>query len=568
MTRKNFYLFFLFLSATLFAQNQYPTDYFRAPLDIPLLLSGSFGELRNNHFHTGLDFKTQQKEGFKVYAAADGYISRIKISSYGYGKAIYIDHPNGFTTVYGHLSDGYGPIKTYIDSTHYKDQAFEIEMFPNAGDLPVKKGDVIAFSGNSGGSGGPHLHFEVRNTKSEKVINPLFFGFDQLIVDTKKPIINTLMVYPIGDSTSVNQSQRPLAVNVVLQADGNYIADKILAKGSIGFGISTYDGFDFTYNKNGPFKVATLSNGTKFFSYQFDTFGFDEGRYINALLDYRRFKKTGMRIQKLFLSPSFPLSIINSGFENGIIEVSPNLNRNFKIEVSDFNNNKVSIDIPIEYADLPVTAKKEPQRATNYFLKAKNDNNYKKGNVSVFVPANTFYEDFYLDFDVQKNVLTFAEDAIAVHSNFTITFEDTIASSIQKEKMFIASLDGKKLSYNATKRKGNMLTTYTKNLGQFTLAIDTIAPKITPLNIKVGKWLSKQTTLQLAISDNLSGINKFDGFLNGKWILFEFDYKTKKITHNFSDGIFVDGRNDLKVVVSDNVGNSTIFETHFFRKKQ
>lgn len=567
MTSKNFYLFFLFLSATLFAQNQYPTDYFRAPLDIPLLLSGSFGELRNNHFHTGLDFKTQQKEGFKVYAAADGYISRIKISSYGYGKAIYIDHPNGFTTVYGHLSDGYGLVKTYIDSTHYKDQAFEIEMFPKAEDLPVKKGDVIAFSGNSGGSGGPHLHFEFRDTKSEKVINPFFFGFDKLIADTKKPVINTLMVYPIGDSTTVNQSQRPLAVNVVLQADGNYIADKILAKGSIGFGISTYDGFDFNYNKNGPFKVATLSNGTKFFSYQFDTFGFDEGRYINALLDYRRFKKTGMRIQKLFLSPTFPLSIISTGFENGIIEVSPNLNRNFKIEVSDFNNNKVSIDIPIEYADLPVTANKEPQKTTNYFLKAKNDNNYKKDNVSVFVPANTFYEDFYLDFDVQKNVLTFADDAIAVHANFNVTFEDSIATSIQKEKMFIASLDGTKLTYNATKRKGNMLTTYTKNLGQFTLAIDTIAPKITPLNIKVGKWLSKQTTLQLAISDNLSGINKFDGFLNGKWILFEFDYKTKKIIHNFSDGIFVDGRNDLKVVVSDNVGNSTIFETHFFRKK-
>jgi len=376
-----------------------------------------------------------------------------------------------------------------------------------------------------------------------------------------------LMAYPIGENAVVNQSQRPLMINLVQQPDGNYIADKIVASGKVGFGISTYDGFDFTYNKNGPFKIQSFSNGSPFFGYQFDIFGFDEGRYVNALLDFRRFKTTGMRIQKLFMTTPYALSIIKTGFENGIIEVTPNLTKIFKIEVSDFNNNKVSIDIPIEYAEALPTVLKEIEKTTNYFLKSKNDNNYKKDNIAVFVPANTFYEDFYLDFDVKDNVLTFGDDSVPVHSNFTVTFEYDKATEAEMEKMFIASVDGKKLVYNATKRKGTTFMAYTKNLGKFTLAKDSVPPRITPLNIKEGKWLSKQTTIELAISDNLSGINKYNGYLNGKWILFDFDYKTRKLTHNFSEGIYVDGRNDLKVVVSDNVGNSTIFETHFFRKK-
>lgn len=562
-----FRLLFLFLSASLFAQNQYPIDYFRSPLDIPLFLSGSFGELRSNHFHTGLDFKTQQKEGWNVYAAADGYISRIKISTYGYGKAIYITHPNGYTTVYGHLSRANGAIEAYIKENHYKQQAYEIEMFPTPDQFPVKKGDIIAFSGNTGGSGGPHLHFEFRETLSEKIINPMLFGFNTQVADTKVPVITSMVVYPLDDDSSVNQSQKPLVVNLSLQADGNYIAEKIMAKGKIGIGISTYDLTDMNYSKSGIFKVQAYSNGSPVFGYQFDTFGFDEGRYVNALLDYSRFKKSGMRIQKLFMTTPYPFSIIRTDANNGIIDIEPNLTEVYKIEVSDFHHNQVRIDVPVVYSPLPVLYPKEEVKKTAFLLKAKNDNSYKKDNISVFIPANTFYEDFYLNFDVKDNKLYLQDNSVPVHSNFTVTIEDTLSTEAEKQKMFIASVDGKKLSYNATKRKDNTFTTYTKNLGEFTLAKDTTAPRVTPVNIKEGKWTSKQNTIQFLISDNLSGINTYNGYLNGKWILFEFDYKTKKITHYLDDGIFIDGRNDLKVVVSDNVGNSTIFETHFFRKK-
>jgi hypothetical protein len=550
------------------AQDSYPTDYFRSPLDIPLRLSGSFGELRSNHFHSGLDFKTEQREGLKVYAAADGYVSRIKISSYGYGKAIYINHPNGYTSVYGHLSAGVGAIADYISKEHYRKEAFEIEMFPAPGDLPVKKGQVIALSGNSGGSGGPHLHFEFRDTKTERVINPLLFGFDKMIADTKKPVITNLMVYPIGEQSVVNQSQRPLSIAVSQQPNGSYIAEKIQASGKIGFGIGAHDLFDYTYNKNGVYSIQSYSNGKPFFGFMFDSFAFDESRYINALLDYPRLKKSGVKIQQLFQADEYPLSIIRKGSpDNGIIEVTPNVTRIYKIEVADFMNNKVVLDIPIQYSDQPATIAAEPEKRTNFRLVARNDNSYKKDNISVFIPANTFYNDFFLDFDVADNVLTLHNSSVPVHSNLTVTFEDRTIMGADRDKTFIATLDGKKLSYNATKRTDTTFTAYTRNLGRFMLAKDSIAPRIVPVNIKEGAWLSKQSSISLTISDDLSGIREFAAWLNGKWVLFDYDYKTKKITHTFDPALLEDGRNDLKVKVSDNVGNSAIFETHFFRKK-
>lgn len=561
------FVFLLLTGFALHAQTDYPKDYFRSPLDIPLSLSGSFGELRTNHFHSGLDLKTKQREGLNVYAVADGYISRIKISPYGYGKAIYIDHPNGYTSVYGHLLQGYGAIETYIKNLQYSKQSFEVEVFPKPGELPVRKGDVIALSGNTGGSAGPHLHFEFRDTKTERIINPMHFGFDIKVPDTKKPVVTTLLAYPIGEFSSVNRSQRPLALNMALQADGTYIADKIEASGKVGFGISSYDLFDFNYNKNGVYSVQSYCNGNPCFGYTFDSFAFDEGRYINALIDYPRFKRTGMRIQKLFRNSAYPLSLIKTNAENGLVTVLPNTTRSYKIEVSDFRNNKVVIDVPIAHSPEPPTDLPEPVKTTPYLLKVSNDNSYRKGNVSVFVPANTFYEDFYLNFDVADSVLTLHDDSVPVHSNFSVTFEDKDIPAAVREKTFIASLDGKKLTYNATKRTDSTFTAYTRNLGKFVLARDTVAPRISPVNIKQGAWLSKQSTLVLTISDNLSGIKEYSGWLNGKWILFEFDYKNRRIVHQFQDGIFADGRNDLKVVVSDNMGNSSIFETHFFRKK-
>lgn len=564
------FLFLLLVSLSAFSQDKmpYPRDYFRSPLDIPLFLSGNFGELRTNHFHAGLDFKTQQKQGLNVYAAADGYVSRIKISPYGYGKAIYIDHPNGYTTVYGHLSK-YGPaLEEYVKKEQYKQQSFEIDIFPKPGELVVKKGDIIAFSGNTGGSGGPHLHFEFRNTVTEKIINPMFFGFDTLVADTRVPVITGLMVYPLGPDSSVNQSQKPLMVGLSLQPDGSYIADHLQVSGKIGFGISTFDQSNDNYTKTGVYKVQSYLNGNEGFGYEFNTFAFDEGRYVNALLDYPRFKKMGMRLQKLFMPAPYPLSLIRAGQDSGMITIMPNLTDNYKIEVSDFNGNKVVVNVPIDYSPLMPTIFADPELKTPYLLRAAVDNNYKKDNMSVFFPAGTFYEDFYLNFDVRDSILFLHDDSVAVHKNFTVTIENSAFQDADKDKVFIASVNGNRKSYNATKWKGNVFTAQTKDLGQFQLAKDVDAPRISAPNFKQGKWISKLKTLEFTIRDNLSGIKNYYGKLNGNWILFEYDYKTKRITHNLDDNVFQDGRNDLKVVVTDNVGNSAIFETWFFRSKK
>jgi len=560
-------LFLLLFSTVLFAQVEYPKDYFRSPLDIPLRLSGNFGELRPNHFHAGFDMKTLQKEGLNVYAVADGYVSRIKISTFGNGKTIYIDHPNGFTSVYGHLQKATDSIESYIKKTHYKEKSFEIEMYFKPNQMPVKKGQLIALSGNTGASEGPHLHFEFRDTKSEKIINPMFFGFDTFIQDTKKPIVSNLYVYPLDSKTTVNHAQRRIPVNLSLQKDGTYLADKVVTNGKIGFGMTAYDNDDVSFNKNGVFNVDLSSNGKSVFGYQFNTYSFDEMRYVNALIDYSFYKKTSQRIQKLFMNPPYNLSIIKTDGSNGVISVTPNLANVCRLEVSDFYGNKTTIVIPVEYDSLTTVIEKEAT-VSNYVVKSSKDCFFEKDKNSVFFPAGTFYNDFDLNFDFKNTILKVHDDTVPAHTNFTIAMENKSYGSDKKDKVFIGRITGSGVSYNTSRENNNIYEIRTKTLGQFKLAIDTIAPVIKlPKSIE-GKNLNNQKVLQVRISDGLSGVKSYNGYLNGKWILMEYDNKTSLLTYDFNDGIAADGDNELKIVVVDNVGNSTTFETHFQRNQK
>ena len=557
-------LFSLLFASSLWAQQPYPQDYFRSPMDIPVYPSGTFGELRTNHFHAGLDFRTEQREGLPVYAAADGYVSRVRVSSYGYGTALYIDHPNGFTTLYGHLQAYSEKIDAFVRAKQYEKKSFDIELFPTKDLIRITKGELIGYSGNSGGSGGPHLHFEYRDTKTEWVINPLLFGLDKKMQDTKAPNVNGLMVYPLSDDAVVNESGKPVIASLKLQKDGTYLADKIIARGKVGFGINASDKSTGSVGSNGLYNIQTFYNGTPSFNVTFNTFAFDESRFVNNYIDYKRFYSTGQRFQKLFIKTPYSLSIVKKNTTNGQFDVTPGEVKNYRIEISDFHGNKSIINGSIEYSDKPATVT-EPKRVTPYLVKAGNDSNYTKNNVSVFIPANAFYEDFYMDFDVKDSVLNLHNATVPVHSPLTVSFDVSHLSKDVLQKTFIAGFTEKRLSYNSSYMEGGRLTAKVKVLGDFKLAQDYNEPKIYSPSFTPGKWLTKNKQFSMKVGDDRSGIATIDAWLNGKWILMHYDYKTRIIYHNFSDGVVAEGRNDLKVTVTDNVGNSATFDTHFFR---
>ena len=557
------FLIFCFLfSSALLAQTQYPKDYFSPPLDIPMQLSGNFGELRPNHFHAGFDFKTQQKEGLKVYASADGYVSRIKISTFGNGKTIYINHPNGYTTVYAHLQKAVGPIQDFISQTHYKEQAFEIEMYLKPGEIPIKKGEWIALSGNTGASEGPHLHYEIRDTQSEYIINPLHFGFDLGIKDSKKPTLSGLYVYPLF-STTVNKSQRPIVLDYSLQKDGTYLADKVIANGPIGFGITTDDYDDVSFNRNGAYSVKSFFNGQPSFGFQFDTYSFDDMRYVNALIDYAKYKKTSQRVQKLYMNSKYNLPFIMTNETKGQIIPVPNLDGLYRIEVGDYFGNTTFVSIPIQYDTTPVILPAESP-TSKYLIRSTKDNIFEKDNASVFFPAGTFYDDFTLNFDVRNSILYLHDDSVPAHTNFIVSISNSKLPNEKMDKTYIARIDGEKLIYNSTYRKDSIFSSKVKTLGKYKLVTDTLAPKISMLKPIEGKWVS-QNVIQLQISDSGSGIKTYNGYLNGKWVLFEYDNKTNTISHYFNDKFLLNGTNELKVIVTDAMGNSATFETQFSR---
>lgn len=565
------HIFFVLLTCiTVSAQENHPKDYFRSPLDIPLLLSGTFGELRSNHFHSGTDIKTRQREGLRTHAVAGGYVSRIKISPWGYGKALYITHPNGYTSVYAHLQKLAPKIREYVRERQYREESFGIELFPGSDALPVEKGEIIAYTGNTGGSGGPHLHFEIRDTKTEKPINPLFFGLE--VKDTKPPMIQGLYAYPLSDSSQVNRSEKRVSLHFTRQPDGTLLADKVNAHGPIGFGIRAYDRQDLAYNRNGPYGVQLSVNGTTYLYYDFDTFSFAESRYINTLIDYAHYIRKRQRIQKCFVSPGNKLSVISKKLDNGIVNIAEGADYNVIIEVNDFEGNKSVIKIPVS-GKKEETVRKREKRITDNYLRANRDNIYAAGDVTVFFPANTFYDDLYFDLkDNGDGTYEIHNDEVPVHRNFTLSFDVSGYTDAEKEQLFIARLNRNDRPYYSTtyKREGTF-STRTRYLGTYTLKKDTTAPKIIPANFKDGQWLSNYRYLKLKITDDLSGINTYRATINGKWILMEYEPKNNTLTYNFNDLRFEDGKHNLNVIVTDNVGNSTTFTATFNRatgKKQ
>lgn len=550
----------LLVLASQFIFAQYPTDYFRSPLDIPINLSGTFGELRPNHFHSGLDIRTNNVEGLPVYAAADGVVVRIKVSAFGYGKALYIAHPNGYTTVYGHLQKFNDKIEAYVKAEQYRQKSFEVELYPST--LKVSNSEIIALSGNSGGSGGPHLHFEIRDTASEKIINPMAFGMNKIIKDTYAPLVSSIMVYPENDSTAVNNGNIPVSLSLQKQVDGTFLASKVFANGKIGFAINSVDLLTNTYNKNGIYKVETFVNGSPNFRYEFDTFAFDESKHINYFIDFNKYKKMKQRFQKLFIKEYYPLSLVSNNTKNGILEIKESSNYTYRIEVSDFHGNKTIVNIPISYQKEKTTSMVTSSKG-NFYIKTKSDYNFEFEKTAVYIPVNALYENAYLNISEKDGVLDIDNNYEAIQNGLTVSLDMSHLSEEEQKKAFVATVYGLKLEYNSSFRKTGKVSAKVKSFGKYKVGIDNVAPRIYNPNFIEGSNISKLSTLSVSISDALSGIDTYNAFLNGEWILMEYDYKTKKLVHNLKDGKVIPGKNEIKIVVTDKLENVTTFTSNF-----
>lgn len=561
---KAFLVLTISLVSNVFGQVDYPKNAFRSPMDIPLVLAGTFGELRSNHFHSGIDIKTQQREGLPVYAIGDGSVTRIKISHWGYGKVLYVAHPNGYTSVYGHLQKFAPEIEAYIKKVQYQKKSYEVEVFPDYGEVKVEKGKVIAYAGNTGGSSGPHLHFEIRSSISEKPINPLLYGFD--VRDATNPILSNLYGYPLSEDSEINKSKNKVEIDFKRQKDGTFLAEKVYAVGTIGLGFIGYDRLDLAANRNGVYSVQQTVNGKVYTEYNFETFSFDESRYLNTLIDYDHYGRYRQKIQKLFKGPGNRLSIYKTLYNEGKIQIEEGLNYMVELLIKDIYGNETKAIIPIEGKTEPVKIEREIEKTDNYLV-AKKPNNYDLGAAKVYFPVNTFYDDFYIDLKKDNDTVTIHNNRVAAHHNFTITFDVAEYSKEEREQLFIARLDSRlRPEHMATYKRGNTFTARTRNLGTYTLAKDTVSPRIAPRNFKEKQWLNNYQYLSIHISDDLSGIDAYAATLNGEWILMEYEPKTNTLTYNFDDTILDKKEYNLQLTVTDNVGNSTTFESTFFRK--
>lgn len=546
-----------------YGQKNIPTDYFSNPLDIPLASSGTYGELRSNHFHSGLDLRTNGEEGLPVYAAASGTVSRIKISHFGYGKAIYISHPNGYTSVYAHLQKFAPEIEAYIKKRQYAKESYEIELFPKAGTLSVTKGEIMAYSGNTGGSGGPHLHFEIRDAKA-RPMNPMLFGID--VKDTKKPTINSLWLYSLDKNAHINGTKNPTKLRLIPLEDGNFKAEGVTAIGKLGIGVSTIDQQNLAANKNGVYKITTEINGQENFSMEMKRFSFSETRYINRLIDYTHYKKNKSKIIKLFIEKNNPLSIYNNTIDKGIFNIEDSLSYTAKVFVKDFKNNTTEISIPIQGARMEKIIEKEVLK-TSYIVKTSENFTYNSGIFDLYIPKGSVYEEAYLDISANGDTIKIHEDVIPLHKNMTVVFDVANYSETDKKKLYIGRLGYNDKHYHVkTNKKGNRFSTRTRTLGSYSLFTDNEKPTIVPINVSSKKWMSKADFLKIKIDDTDSGIKSYRATINGKFILMEYDYKTGMLVYDFNDKIISETENKFKLIVLDKVGNNTTFETTFFRK--
>jgi len=546
---------------------EYPKGYFGPPVDVPFLLAGNFGEPRPSHFHMGIDIRTLEKEGLPVYALADGYVSRIGVSPYGYGNALYITYPNGFTSVFGHLQRFNATVTTRLRKEQYGKEQFAVDFTLKPDEIPVHKGELVAYSGNTGGSGGPHLHFEIRDVM-ERTINALNFGYTS--ADHIAPSIGALKFYPMDEKRYTADGFRAAVVPV----GGSYTLKNGLQKvnaSSVGIAINTFDKMDERIHSVCPYDVKMYDNDSLVFEYTMDRISFNNIRDIIAQIDYPIFMHEGSRsFQKCFLERNNSIPAFYHHVKNkGVIDLSDGEIHNVRIVSSDFSGNKSTLKAQLQYDSKALAFKPK----TNHYmltLSPDKDNVITGDGFTATIPGMALLDSVFINYSstapklpgVFSNVVKIGE-SYDLLGFFTISIKSlNLPDELKDKALMVWKNAAGGTSIRSGKWDGDMLTAKSREFGSYYIVIDTTPPKITPINILKGKNMSALKVITLSIRDNLSGIADYHGYIDGKWQLMEMDGKSAVVRMAIPSGLSA-GEHIFKLTVTDDRNNTSEYSVTF-----
>ncbi len=551
----------------IYASREYPQNYFRNPLNIPMDASGTFGELRSTHFHAGDDYRTQQRIGLPLHAAAQGYVSRVRVQIGGGGNSVYIDHPNGYTTTYLHMDTFNAELTKLVRSEQYKQKRFDVDITLNPNEIKLNKGQFIGNAGNSGGSGGPHLHFEIRDTKTQRPLNPQLFGLR--FTDNYAPTINSAMLYDLNDELfNEHTPRKPLAVKTIRPSQYTLsTANPVEVNGKFGLGISTIDRHRAGGFQNGVYSIDLFIDAFPVSTVVFEELDFNTSRGIHAYIDYPHWKKTKVKIQKSFKDPGNKIEIFKTLNNEGIIELTENRIYDVKYVVKDIAGNCSELNFKINN-NIPYTAPLE-RRTGIQLLSYNRDNTFEKDDIKAIFPKGSLYND--IDFQYSSRVGQSGSYSLIhevhnsltpIFSAYTLSIKPTRLPQHLQAKALIASIEN---GAEGGKYENGFVTVNTRNLGSFYVAVDTIAPTITARNLTNGKNIRTQRKINFTIADNFSGIQSFHGYINNQWVLMEYDSKNRHLWHTL-DSDLPTGKHQFKLVVTDWKDNERTYETSFLKE--
>ena len=545
-------------ASSVFAREPRRSDTVRlaSPLDIPFYLAGNFAELRRNHFHSGIDFKTQGRTGFSVRSAAEGYVSRISVSPWGFGRAVYVTHPAlGLTTVYGHLQAFSPTIDKRVRDEQYSRETFSIDLNFAPDEIPVNRGEIIGISGNAGSSGGPHLHMDVRDTATENPLDPLEYYPDR-ISDNIAPQVRQLALFPAEGGVVENSTSAPKLLSP------ETFSTPIHAWGRVYPGIKAYDRMTGTSNIYGIKYLTLTVDGDTIYNRVIDRFSFDTTKAINTLVHYPETVTSGSWIMTTRIPASNPLPDIVKAHNNGIIDINEERPYNLEWIMRDEHGN-------VERQSMTIIGKRTiipAEIASGQLAYWDTDNSFDAEDYSVTIPENALYDNAFIDIDATTSTdgisrsITVGNQSIPLDRNFELSIKllsDTISD---KNKYCLIRTNGKRRSAIASSYADGWLYASPDAFGTFTVTTDTTPPKITPINPK--SW--RKGTVKFRITDDLSGIKTFRGKIDGNFALFELDGKTSTLSFSMDRTRFKSGKtHTVEITVTDDCGNTTIHSGKF-----